>query len=238
MGNKSGKLKDADVKASATMVIDRKGNESKIVEHKGNESKPTEAETNTSKCELCSSILLDSDKYAILLPSKVKAICKNCDIRNGKSFADLQHYKYEPYHVGDYSTFHESLEICDICSLSKEYRRSIMKTNIDVCKTCYDNFHNVKEVTVKYYRKLAVNTCQVCKNNPTYADKYSLIDMGNSVICAHCAVRCGAGAEDLNTFVHKGKCKPCSHDDFLVDEKKLQARTDMCQSCWINFNKV
>lgn len=196
----------------------------------------TKVDEKCGSCQICKTIIVSDGKiYTILLPSKVTAICKVCDVKRGETFATIQKYKYEEQPVYFYRDDRFMYE-CEICKFQKKYRRHITYSEIKVCQKCHENHNNPIKIE-KLFRQFPSKFCEVCKtNNP--GGKYSLMDVQSMNICSLCAVANGATHENLKDFVNRGTCKACGNDNYLINKTNMASRVDMCQQCWINYNKV
>lgn len=125
---------------------------------------------------------------------------------------------------------------CDVCKNQKKYRRHITYSEIKVCQNCHENFNNPIKIQ-KLFRQFSNRFCEVCKTNGS-GGKYSLMDVQSINICSLCAVTNGATHENLKDFVNRGTCNVCGNNNYLINKTNMASRIDMCQQCWINYNKV
>jgi|SRR5581483_5245937 len=212
----------------------------------GNKQHKSQIENTVKKNEVCCTFCnrnlentscITPDYYTISIPNKMTAICKACDIKRGETFANIQKYEYKPYQAGTYGFDKTMIDKCELCPLSKEYRRHITYANIKVCKPCYDHYH-ARATAEKFYRRNPMEKCEVCKTNTPYEGKYTLVDCKASLICGFCAILMGANDENLKNCIYNGKCSNCQSNEYLVCWTWTYTRIDMCQACWINYNKV
>lgn len=222
---------------------------------------PPHQEAKELTCNICWERYMSNEKDKYVVAYTYVGVCQTCDIKNGTSYEHVKETNYK-FHTKcedckrltqccSYAVFRTLTGLCNNCmdSYASDNEPKICFKGInrtcDVCKKnpslkdkCYYTEPNDQNFCIKCLVLHKATRKQLIANihrdkitvnlfHPlALHDKYKLISTYNEWTCTD--ANCNHPACNWCKEKHTILCKMTVYDN----------RVDMCQACWINFNKT